>query len=310
MASPSTRIIQRSNHANAHKIKRRPAMYKQIFKIIISLMVSVTFLPASYGVDFTINKVNGAKEELILSILELAISKVDPSASLHQLDEELPLGRLATAVEDKQVDIIWAGSSAEYDKRLLAIRVPLLKGLLGHRVFIIKPENQSKFDSIKNIQDLTRLRAGLNSRWGSTKVVKNSGLNVVESASYENLFSMLDSGRFDYYPRAVHEPWEEILARPDLDLTIEKNLLVIYPYAMQFYVRADNVPLKEYLEKGVEMAIADGSFDELFFNNPMIKKAIAETGFKRRTKIYLPNPYLHKDTPLDRKELWLDVDNL
>lgn len=279
-------------------------------RVLVSFFTALWFCHGAIAADFTVNKVNGAKEELIFSILELAISKVDPDATVKQLNDELPVGRLAASVEDKTIDLMWAGSSADYDNRLLAIRIPLLKGLLGHRVFIITPQNQPKFDSVKTIEDLAKLKAGLNSRWGSTKVLKNAGLNVVESASYENLFHMLASGRFDYYSRAVHEPWVELKERPELDLTIEKNILIIYPYAMHFYVHKNNVPLKAYLERGLELAIADGSFDELFFNHPMIKKAIEDTGFKRRTIIHISNPFLHEDTPLHRKELWLDVENL
>lgn len=277
---------------------------------LLPLLLGLCLCGGAMAAELKVNKVNGAKEELIYSILELAISKVDRETKPKQLKDELPLGRLAKAVENSTVDIMWAGSSADYDNRLLAIRIPLLKGLLGHRVFIIKPENQPKFDSVKTLEDLAKLKAGLNSRWGSTRVLKNAGLDVVESTSYENLFHMLDSGRFDFYPRAVHEPWAELQDRPELNLAIEKNILIIYPYAMHFYVKKNNKPLKDFIEKGLEIAIADGSFDELFFNNPMIKKAIEDTGFQRRTIIRIPNPFLHPDTPLQRKELWLDVEKL
>lgn len=246
---------------------------------LLPLLLGLCLCGGAMAAELKVNKVNGAKEELIYSILELAISKVDRETKPKQLKDELPLGRLAKAVENSTVDIMWAGSSADYDNRLLAIRIPLLKGLLGHRVFIIKPENQPKFDSVKTLEDLAKLKAGLNSRWGSTRVLKNAGLDVVESTSYENLFHMLDSGRFDFYPRAVHEPWAELQDRPELNLAIEKNILIIYPYAMHFYVKKNNKPLKDFIEKGLEIAIADGSFDELFFNNPMIKKPLKILAF-------------------------------
>ena len=86
--------------------------------------------------------------------------------------------------------------------------------------------------------------------------------------------------------------------------------MLVYPFAMYFFVKKDNQALHDKIYKGFEMAIKDGSFDTLFLNNQGIKDALIKTNIKNRTVIKVPNPAMHPDTPIDRKEFWLDTSTL
>ena len=268
----------------------------------------------SFGVlaaeNIRVNKVSGAKEELIFSILKLAMSKADPSTNFTQTNETLNSARLEAEVEANNVDILWAGASPNRNEKFLTVRIPVLKGLLGHRIFIIRSEDQDRFSKINTFADLTRLNAGQGTFWGDTKVLKNAKIPTITTIKYPNLFLMLEGGRFDYFPRAVHEPWVEVKSRPELNLMVEKNVMLIYPFAMYFYLNKDNQSLHDKLYKGFETAINDGSFDTLFFNHPMIKDALSQANLAQRKVIRVDNPFMHPDTPNDRKEFWLDVENL
>ncbi|WP_338291434.1 diguanylate cyclase [Planctobacterium marinum] len=263
-----------------------------------------------YAQNIKVNKVIGEKEELVFSILQLALQKSSPESRIIQMNNEIPVGRLVEETDAGRIDLMWAGSSKELDNKLLAVRIPLLKGLLGHRIFIIRDGEQTRFDAIKELSQLSRYSAGMGHFWGSTRVLREAGLPVETSVKYKNLFHMLDGGRFDYFPRAAHEPWSEVKAHPDLSLQVEKKLLLIYPYAMYFYLKKSSLELHETLSSGLELAIADGSFDELFFSNPMIKSAVEESDFSQRTVMRIANPDMHPDTPIERAELWLDVASL
>lgn len=243
-------------------------------------------------------------------MLELVWSKADPNGKIIQLNDELPVSRLPVEVESGAIDLMWAGASAKNDEQMLAVRIPLLKGMLGHRISIIRQGDQHKFNDIRSISDLARLDAGMGRTWGSTKVLEQAGLNVVTAMKYENLFHMLEGGRFDYFPRGIHEPWAELAKYPELPLEVEKRILLIYPYAMYFYLQKDNRALHAKLTRGFEQAIADGSFDELFYSAPMVKQVIEKGNIKDRIVLRMPNNEMHKDTPVDRPELWLDVNKL
>lgn len=257
-----------------------------------------------------VNKVQGEKEELVFSILQLAMSKIDPNTTFQQTSEVLNSARAVSELELNNLDVVWGGASKEKDDALLAVRIPVLKGLLGHRLFIIRSADQERFEKINNFSDLIKFNAGQGTFWGDTQVLKNANIPTVTTIKYPNLFFMLEGGRFDYFPRAVHEPWVEVQSRPELNLVVDKNTMLIYPYAMYFYLNKSNQSLHDKIYKGFEMAISDGSFDELFFNHPMIKNALDQANLAQRKVIRIDNPYMHPDTPNDRKEFWLDVTNL
>jgi hypothetical protein len=58
----------------------------------------------------------------------------------------------------------------------------------------------------------------------------------------------------------------------------------------------------------VEAALADGSFEKLFYfyYGPQIRQARLD----KRVLINLPNPLLSPQTPLNRRELWFTLEDL
>lgn len=253
-----------------------------------------------------------AKEILIGNILKLAIEK---SGRGHEFNhnvrnETLTETRLVESVKNGSISVMWAGTQKEYEDLLIPVRVPLFKGLLGHRIFIIRQGDQATFDRVRSLDDLRQIPLGQGREWGDTVVLKSANLNVVTPLKYESLFHMLDGDRFDAFPRAVHEPWSEVASRPELNLTIEKRILLVYPFAMYFFVSKDNPELAKIIELGMRNAIADGSYDDIFFANPVIKDALDRSNLKSRVVFRLKNPNMSPLTPFDEKELWLNLDDL
>jgi hypothetical protein len=58
------------------------------------------------------------------------------------------------------------------------------------------------------------------------------------------------------------------------------------------------------------MAIDDGSFDQKFFNNDMVKMVLQYANLKDRRIIKLRNPDLPPKTPVDNPKLWIDISTL
>ena len=277
------------------------------------LVLGILFIVASLqtlAADYKIRKIDGEKEALAANILKLALSKVDPNVRLVEGSESMTEARLIDSIESNQLDILWTGAAEEKERRLKTVRIPILKGLLGHRLLIIRQEDMAKFSNVNSLEELNHYRGGQGTFWGDTKVLKNAGLNTVTTIKYPNLFPMLEGGRFDYFPRAVHEPWVEVSSRPELKLAVEKSIMLIYPYAMYYYVNKSNQALHDKIYRGFEMAIEDGSYDDLFFSHPMIKQALNNANLGQRKVFRLANPYMHPDTPTEREEFWLDISKL
>lgn len=272
------------------------------------LMCMLIFNSSAYSKEsVNIRNISGGNEELIESILKLALSKSDPNLQLQRSSENYSDSRLIEEVEAGNLDVMWAGANQTIEERLRVIRIPVLKGMLGHRIFIIRAADQSKFEKINSLEELKAYKAGQGTFWGDTQVLKSAQLPTITTLKYPNLFPMLEGGRFDYFPRAIQEPWPEVASRPELNLVVDKHLMLVYPYAMYFYVKKSNDVLYNKIYQGFNTAITDGSFDKLFSENPIIKNVLTQANISSRKVLRIKNPYMHPDTPYDKKDYWLDI---
>lgn len=250
------------------------------------------------------NDPNGA---YTTAMIQLALDHLEPNKYKLQVgNENFTQARNNEEVAAGRLDLVWTTSDKETEAYLEPVRIPLFKGLLGCRIFLIRKGDQAKFDNIKTMEDLKKLTYGQGTTWADRKILEANGLNVIKTNKYENLFFMLDGARFDAFPRGVHEPFGELEKRPNLNLTVEKNILLVYKMDFYIYTSKENKKLARELEEGFNRAIADGSFDKLFYSSPSVQDIIAKANMKNRKVFYLDNPTLSKETPLDRKELWAD----
>jgi hypothetical protein len=242
-----------------------------------------------------------------VKMIQLALKHIDKKYKLVLTKEPYSQVKIMEEVSNGNLELFWNSSNAEKEALFTPIRIPLYKGLLGNRIFIIHRDNQSKFDNIKTLEDLKSITIGQGKTWADTKILESNGLKVVKANKYDSLFLMVDGGRFDAFSRGVHEPFGELASHPNLkNLTVEKHLMLVYRMPFYLFVSKENKMLARDLEAGLNAAIADGSFDQVFFGDPAVQDVMAKADMKNRRAIYLDNPTLSKETPLDRKELWFD----
>lgn len=242
-----------------------------------------------------------------VKMIQLALNHIDKKYKLVVSKEPYSQVKIMDEVNNGNLEVFWNSSNASKEAEFTPIRICLYKGLLGNRIFIINKHTQNKFDQVKTLDDLRQLTIGQGKTWADTKILESNGFNVIKANKYESLFYMVDGGRFDAFSRGVHEPFGELASRPALkDLTVEKNLMLVYRMPMYLFVKNSNKALAKDLETGLNLAIADGSFDQVFLNDPAVKDVMAKADMKNRRAFYLDNPTLSKETPLDRKELWFD----
>jgi hypothetical protein len=249
---------------------------------------------------------NNSLETYAKGLLKLALSKVPTQYDWQEPVPNASEERMVSLLLDNKLDVVWYATTKDLEERLQPIRICIFRGLLGYRVLMIKAGTQHKFDGIKTLEDLKRVSLGQGRFWADTNVLSANNLNVVKVLKYEGLFYMLDGGRFDAFPRGAHEPWSEMQRYPKLALDVEKNLLLSYTNPFYFFVDKSNTQLAKDIERGLRIAMEDGSFNEYFMNDPTVKDVIAKANLKNRTLIHLENPGLPEKTPVDDKSLWLD----
>jgi Bacterial extracellular solute-binding proteins, family 3 len=233
-----------------------------------------------------------AHEMYFYKALELALQKTASTHGPYQLERFkriLSNQRYIAEVsrDDGMIDVTWTMINQEREEKLLPIKISLLRGMNSYRVFLIRTEDKQKFQAIKNLEDLRQYSAGSGSAWPDTSILLANGLPVITSAHYELLFTMLQRKRFDYFPRGVYEVWTEQKAQASKGFVIEETLMFHYPAPIYFFVNKNNTQLAERIERGLKIAIDDGSFDKLFFSTPGFERGYKEINNKDRRIFHL-----------------------
>ncbi|WP_347331458.1 diguanylate cyclase [Marinimicrobium locisalis] len=267
-------------------------------------------LTASAQTALRVNQTDHPLDAYAVGALRIALEYIEGDYEVEVGRDPITQTRAIERLEADQMDVMWLASNREVEEQLLPIRFPLLKGLLGYRIFIINPKRQSRFDQVEDFEDLKQLTFGQGAGWPDIKILESNGLEVITTSKYDNLFYMVEGGRFDAFPRGVLEPWTELAAHPDLPLAVEDNLVLVYKLPFYLFVSPDKPELAQAIHDGLDQALAAGRFDEYFYGTDMIEDALTRSNLKNRRPFPLENPTLTEETPLEREEYWLTLDDL
>lgn len=218
-------------------------------------------------------------------VLRLALEKTrnEGPFEIVPITQNLTSPRQATELKNNGIiNLMWDGSNRQRETELWPVRVSLLRHLNDYRVFLIRAEDRSRFEAIRTLDQLRELKAGAGVNWPSTEILRANDLPVVTSIAYEYLFPMLRAGRFDYMPRGVYEAYHEQRANPKENLAIEQTIFLHYAVPFYFFVSHENAALGQRVERGLQIALRDGSFDKLFNSIPAFKRAQADIDSHKR----------------------------
>ncbi|WP_339616598.1 diguanylate cyclase [uncultured Gilvimarinus sp.] len=274
-------------------------------KRLTLLLALCLTLPALAQVNIALVSRDDSNAKHAIAVIELALDKAGLDYQLDISSGTLTAARQIQDALDGTIDIMWAATTKQTEQQLIPIRVPLYKGLLGYRVFIIHKDNRHLFADITDYSQLKSLVFGQGRGWPDTDIMRHNGLTV-ETGTYEGLFLMADGQRFDAFPRGIHEPWSEVASRSELELAIDDNLMFVYRMPFYLFVSPRRPELAEALNTGLTIALEDGSFDTLIMNDPTVQTVMARGNIAKRRAFALENPNLPAATPVDNPTLWFD----
>lgn len=237
-----------------------------------------------------------------VALLKLAFAKVHACHTLVYSTERMKQARAVFELEHGTgaLDIMITMTSPEREARLLPVPIPLTKGLLGWRIALVRKERLQQFAGVRTVEQMKSFVAGQGHDWPDVGILRASGLPVHVSSTYDGMFKMLEADRIDYFPRALQQVFDEVGRYPGL--AVEPNLVLRYPADAYFFVNRANAGLADEIRRGLEAAIADGSFDRLFYS--YFAPQIAAARLERRQILDLPNAVHGAALPLSRKALW------
>lgn len=248
------------------------------------------------------------------TLLQKALHKAANGREVPVFNETLMMeqGRATNElIKGKLVDVYWLGTDSHKEENLRAIRIPLERGLMGFRKFIITRDMVPTFDKVTTLSDLQKLVACQVTHWPDTQILEAAGLQVWDSAVYENLFRQVSAKRCDYFPRGYHEGIAELDQRRHLypSLIRYEPLLLRYPFAVYFFVPKDKEALAQWIEQGLEKMIDDGELLLHMQRHPLTTKIFPLGRDKDVREIDIPNPLMPKDTDYTNSRYWFQPEN-
>ena len=251
-----------------------------------------------------------ASHDYYYQLLKLALKNSNNTKYKIQIVDgrSVTQGRSAYLLNGKYLDVYWMGTSLKREALFRAIKIPLLKGLLGYRVSIINKEQKSVFAQID--EDSLRAKVACQGQhWPDTEILKRNGFNVIPVARYELMFDLVDINRCDYFPRAIFEGYSELeLASQRLsNIDMYDQTILHYPFPIFFFVHKDAVELAQDIEMGLEQAIDNGQFDKLIQNHPVTKHLFPISKWKDKQVVKLTNPFIDQKLNTSNPRYWLKL---
>lgn len=247
-------------------------------------------------------------------ILEAALEANKDTFGPYKLaafDVPMSFSRATTEVEsgNGRVNIVARATNLELESRLRPIAIPLDKGLLGFRLFLIRKAMQPQLAKVETLAQLKQFSIGQSPAWTDSKILAGNGFKLELEDNYESLFRMLAAKRFDLFSRGVneiHSEWQaHRIALPDL--AIDENLVLHYPMPRYFFVprTVEGEKMAIRIEDGLKRMRKSGEFERRY--QAYKKLVLADVKLAGRKVFSLSNPQLSRLAPTADKYWWEDL---
>ncbi|WP_026193585.1 transporter substrate-binding domain-containing protein [Teredinibacter turnerae] len=205
-------------------------------------------------------------------------------------------------LQQRVYDVAWIHTTPALEGSLTAVKIPLMKGLIGWRLMFVRAEDVAAFQQVESVEDLRNLVAGQGYDYPDNSILTAAGLELRTGLHRDNVVQMLLKNRVDYFPRSITEIYDEWSLLGEPGLAIEQHLVLRYPSAFYFFVRRGDEQLATALTKGLRTAHENGSFDALFMKH--FGEYIRHSNLERRKVISIPYPRLDERVEQDKDGYW------
>lgn len=272
-----------------------------LFLATTSTAIQVTTIPPQSEYD--------SSHAYFIALLALALDETKDSHGAYNIaySKQFEQGRAIQDLKNNHdINVYWAGTSIEREQDLQAIPIPLVKGMLGMRLFAIQQRKAYQFAKVASLSDLSQLNACQGTHWPDSDIMEAAGITVRRVAQYELMWGMLERGRCDYFPRGVHEIYSEIEARKMAyqDLAIFPGTGLYYPFPMYFFTSKENTELAARITQGLEQAIDNGRFESLMRSHSATKHLFPLTQWQAVHWLSIDNPTLPASATPKNPRYW------
>lgn len=292
-------------------------MIKHLVKLLFVCLISFATTAESKDVVRMIPKQSEAdvSHSYYLQLLELALKATEEeygSISIELMPTGYNQGIILSLLNyDGILDVVTSAPTPEREIDFRSAKVPLLRGLLGYRMMLIRPEDTETFANITSEDELKKYRACQATHWPDADLLEQAGYKVVRTPEFADLFFLLLDKKCDYFPRGIAEGYAELEKHnkdyADRKLAAFDDIIIHYPIPIFFYTSHKNFELAARLEKGLKLLIRNGQFLKLMESHPVTASLFPLSKWATKRYFYVPNHMLPKAIPIEEKSLWIDL---
>ena len=270
-------------------------------------LICILLLSSQVYAELQVRVSDSRQSNLYMDALVWLLNKSGKEVQIVRTDHPPSTQKRKVAmVLNKEIDIMYAGTSAELESTLKPLRYPISRGLIGYRVLIINKSQLTHYNQISSFDQLAKQPALLGFGWTEVNMFRDNGMLVYEK-SYDDIFAIINSGHPGYFSRGILEVYGELQDRPELQkLVVHPGLLTSYPSAMYFFVHPDNDQLAQLISDAFINSYQDGSYLEFFYSHPLVKSALERANLKQRKKIIINNPWFPRESRQVADQYWHD----
>lgn len=262
-----------------------------------------TLVQAEFVVSVRVPETMGdAREEYNLALIRLALDKTRAEYGSYELQMMPPMNGLRSLTEVSRGKYPNALIELNYEPRhlyeqgLIYINFPIDLGILGTRICFVNRQHRDAIAAVTHVEQLRQYTIGQGMGWADALILRHNQFMVTEVANYNSLFKMIAAGRMDLVCRGANEIKREYQQfGAFLSLVMDERFALEYPLPRFFFTNAENTLLKNRMEKGLQLAYADGSLVQLW--KEYFADSLAFSKLQQRIIFQLENPLVEQLDP-------------
>jgi len=249
----------------------------------LRIVVNPQFADQDAASDYSFLLLQKALESTTATDGPVIVERFPATMTQSRIIHELKQGR--------QLHVGVLSSKYRDDLDLRYVKVPLRKGLLGVRVLLAKQDRISEVATITEAADLQNYTTAFVSDWSELSLVRKYFGYVEKVETSEELYQYLASGRVDVLNRSIMEVFDELERYSSAGaVQVVSDVILSYPLADLYYVRADQNSLAERIQRGLNNLNASGEYEALFEH--FHRDIISRLAIQQRRIIQLSHPDL------------------
>ncbi len=271
-----------------NKSRMKISIYTFIQLFVLAINSSDSFSKGSDEITFTRAFADDSYGHYHVAVLQAALNATPEYGTTNLKPDPNPMSQsrqLLTLLKG-DADIMWSVTNSEREKKLIPIRLPLLKGFAGYRVFVIHPDNQYTFYHTPDVKALKQLSYVQGADWPDLEVLEYNGYNVTGedwSLWFQSMYSLVERKLVDAFPRNIIEVRRDLARHKDKQIVLEKHHILVYPNYEYFFVQPKDKALANRLRLGLIRILESGELESIFqrFDSHAQAEALADSPHRR-----------------------------